>query len=218
VGSLATRPQHPLVTIFAAAGLPARPIAEKVAERLRVPILDLGGNVEQLTATLEKALSSEDRSRTALSDLLSRLGAASDSDDKSAFRTQLREAVLRLGSRTGGVVVSPVAAVVLSDQPGGLHVRLVAPLERRLAGARQEGESEDDARRRLEEIDREREASVKDTYGLDLNDPRLYQLTLDPTVFPLESCVDLIATAAESAVHEGVARPAPAVTAPSPAG
>jgi hypothetical protein len=37
---------------------------------------------------------------------------------------------------------------------------------------------------------------------VDGNDPRLYQLTLDPTVFPPASCVDLIVTAAETALHE----------------
>jgi cytidylate kinase len=41
-----------------------------------------------------------------------------------------------------------------------------------------------------------REAYVRHFYGVEPNDPHLYHLVIDSTVLSLDSCVELIATAA----------------------
>jgi len=80
-----------------------------------------------------------------------------------------------------------------------LHVRLDGPLDARVQRAvGLEGVDEDQARKLAAETDRAREAYVKHFYKCDSRDPRHYHLVLDSTALDLDTCVDLIVTAART--------------------
>ena len=86
---------------------------------------------------------------------------------------------------------------MLRDDPRALHVRLDGPTERRIAQAmRIQDIDRETAERRMRETDRAREAYLKHFYDTDVHDPRLYQLIIDSTAVGLDTCVELIATAA----------------------
>jgi cytidylate kinase len=61
--------------------------------------------------------------------------------------------------------------------------------------ARVEGVDAETARKRLALVDGARRHYVKRLYHVDIDDPALYQLQLDSTLLPLDSCVELIVSA-----------------------
>ena len=102
----------------------------------------------------------------------------------------------RLLAADGGVILGRAAAVVLGKDRG-FHVRLDGPAERRIVqGAAIEGISEEQARERLRAADKARAAYVRRLYRCDPADASLYHLVIDSTAVPLDTVIELIATAA----------------------
>jgi cytidylate kinase len=100
----------------------------------------------------------------------------------------------------GGVVLGRAGAVVLADHPAALHVRLDASREARLRRVMaHEHMPEGEAAALLDETDRAWESYVRHFYKTDPRDPRLYHLMIDSTAISLETCSDLIVTAAMAA-------------------
>jgi cytidylate kinase len=78
---------------------------------------------------------------------------------------------------------------------------LFGPVEARIAqGARIENVPVDSARRSQHEVDHARDHYVRHLYGLGIDDPSLYQLRIDATAVPLETCAELIVIAYRSLV------------------
>jgi cytidylate kinase len=99
----------------------------------------------------------------------------------------------------GGVILGRAAAIVLRDHPGAFHVRLDGDPERRVRQAiTLQGMSERDAREAMERNDRARTAYVRHFYGADAASPRYYDLVIDSTRVPIETCTEMIVNAAES--------------------
>ncbi|MBT2232837.1 AAA family ATPase [Nonomuraea sp. NEAU-A123] len=205
-----------VVTISATYGTAGSHIGPAVAERLGVPFVDraIPNTVAQeLGCTLEEALAHDDRAEHGLGRLLSgamRLptvtfggvdmyvpGAMPIAQEEFVRRT---ERLLKDTARAqGGVFLGRAGAVVLADHPGALHVRLDAPLKRRVRQTATLGElSEREARKIVEDNDRARSAYVRHFYRADPADPSIYHLVIDSTSIPVSTCVDLIAIAAEA--------------------
>lgn len=99
----------------------------------------------------------------------------------------------------GGVLLGRAGAVVLSNHPRALHVRLDGPPSRRIQRLCQQLDvDEQRAAEDLRDNDAAREAYVKQLYGVDAKDPRLYHLIIDSTWIPLVTCVELLASAARA--------------------
>jgi cytidylate kinase len=205
-----------VVTISATYGTAGSHIGPAVAERLGVPFVDraIPNTVAQeLGCTLEEALAHDDRAEHGLGRWLSgamRLptvtfggvdmyvpGAMPIAQEEFVRRT---ERLLKDTARAqGGVFLGRAGAVVLADHPGALHVRLDAPLKRRVRQTATLGElGEREARKIVEDNDRARTAYVRHFYRADPADPSLYHLVIDSTSIPVSTCVDLIAIAAEA--------------------
>ncbi len=140
-----------------------------------------------------------DRGRTGLAAAVVAWGAPADAGtlDEATFREEIELALADLTAAGAGVVLGRAGAVVLSDDERALHVRLDGPVERRIAAAMSRARIDrETAARQLERTDRARTAYVQHLYGVDARDPRLYHLIIDSTTLSLETCVDLIATAA----------------------
>ncbi|GAA3580752.1 hypothetical protein GCM10022419_072800 [Nonomuraea rosea] len=205
-----------VVTISATYGTAGSQIGPAVAERLGVPFVDRAipsAVAEELGCSLEEALAHDDRAEHGLGRLLSgamRLptvtfggvdmyvpGAMPLPPEEFVRRT---ERMLRdMARNQGGVFLGRAGAMVLADHPGALHVRLDAPIKRRIRQTATLGElSEREARRIIEDNDRARTAYVRHFYRADPADPCQYHLVVDSTTIPVPACVELIVTAAEA--------------------
>lgn len=203
-----------VVTISATYGTAGSLIGPAVAERLGVPFVDRAipsAVAEELGCTLEEALVHDDRAEHGLGRLLSgamRLptvtfggvdmyvsGAMPLAPEEYVRRTE--RMITQMARAQGGVFLGRAGALVLAAHPGALHVRLDAPAKRRVLQTAVLTEvTEREARKMLEDNDRARTAYVKHFYRADPADPLLYHLVLDSTTIPVDTCVDLIVTAA----------------------
>ena len=198
-----------VVTLSATYGAGGSQVGPMLAERLGVAFLDRAiptAVAERLSVPLEEALAHDESLGDAIGRLsssfalLPELAGAMVHADLLAEEDYRRETerAIREHAAEGAVVLGRAGQLVLRDEPGALHVRLDAPPERRVRQAMiLEGVDEETAQRRLRETDRAREAYVQHFYGADPRDCRLYHLTLDSTQLPLETCVELIAHAAQ---------------------
>ncbi|WP_049561107.1 cytidylate kinase-like family protein [Nonomuraea sp. SBT364] len=205
-----------VVTLSATYGTAGSHIGPAVAERLGVPFVDRaipGAVAQELGCTLEEALAHDDRAEHGLGRLLSgamRLptvtfggvdmyvpGVLPHAPEEFVRHTE--RVLIETAREQGGVFLGRAGAVVLADHPGALHVRLDAPVQRRVRQTATLGElTEREARKIIEDNDRARTAYVRHFYRADPADPRLYHLVVDSAAIPVAVCVDLIVTAAEA--------------------
>lgn len=218
-------PVAPVVTMTGLYGTGVSVIARRVAEELAVPFLDRGvlrGVAERLGVP-EDALErldphSEQLPRGPVRRWFDGLGAMSPGDSPAGSRETYQgryrsatEDFLAQATLHGGVVVGRGGMVVLRGVPGVLHVRLDGP-----PGAREEqamrmfGFDRRTAERRREVNDLARIDYVRREYGVDPEDPDLYDLRLRTTTLDWVTCVDVVVRAARSrAAEAGGDRAAP---------
>jgi cytidylate kinase len=204
-----------VVTLSASYGAGGAIIGPAVAERLGVPFLDRAVPAQvarDLEVPLDHVTPRDEQVRGWLHRLLGsvapmasdcligyephapRMAMMSDSEFLRCTERAIR-ATIKGG---GGVILGRAGALVLRDHPHALHVRLDGDVQRRVQRAMQElNLTEAQARDALERNDRARFAYVRRFYRADACDPALYHLQLDSTRVPLDTCVDLIAAAAE---------------------
>jgi cytidylate kinase len=219
----------PVVTISAAYGAGGSAVGPAVAARLGVPFLDRAvpsAVAARIGCSLDEALQRDDRAPGRFERLLSSaarlptvtigsvdtaLIGTTDEEGRLLYDHEFveqTERVLDEVAHRGGVVLGRAGAVVLSDRPGVLHVRLDGDPDARLRRARELWESGDrgewagaasgepPSARLLADNDRARAAYVRRFYRADPADPRHYHLVLDAVSLSLEACVDLVVRAA----------------------
>jgi cytidylate kinase len=205
------------VTISGQYGAGGSVVAPEVAKQLSLPLLDraISSDVAaKLHVSLHEAEGAELK-RSLVGKFFSiltplaggALGAGTDAappdavpapDDAALFREQA-EAIMANALTTGAVILGRAAAAAFRDEPNILRVRLFGPVEARIAqGARIENVSIESARRSQHEVDHARDHYVRHLYGLGIDDPSFYQLRIDATAVPFETCVELIVTAYRS--------------------
>ncbi len=118
--------------------------------------------------------------------------------NERAYQETMQQ-VVRAAVRTGHVViVGRGGQFILADQRDALHIRIVAPLELRVAYvARREVPNRDAARARVQEKDRARDRNMQAQFHRKADDPGLYDLVINTAVLDLDSAVDLICLALE---------------------
>lgn len=178
-----------------------RAIPLAVANRLEVPFDDAAALDEHVgTGWLERILTGFAGGETVPTALP---GDAFSSHD---FR-RATEQVLREQAATGeGVILGRGGVVLLRDDPRALRVRLDGPPDRRTRQAMRIRHLDADAADRARaQFDRTHEAYFRQFYGVQIQDPELYNLVLDSTSIALEDCVEIIALAAASTTDEAEA-------------
>ncbi len=208
----------PGVTITADYGAGGSYVAPAVARTLGLPMLDRAISTDvaaKLHVSVQEATGAQLKRSLAgrFFDVLAPLsggvlGAGTDAapptddfpphDDADMFREQA-EAIMRQALVSGAVIHGRAGAAAFQNEPGVLHVRLIGRLEARIAqGAKLEHVSLDDARRAQPQVDRARAHYVRRLYNVRIDDPALYDLQIDSTQIPLDTCVDLIVAAYRS--------------------
>jgi hypothetical protein len=200
-----------LIAISAAYGAAGSRIGPALAQRLRVPFVDRAiplAVAERLDVAVAAANVFDERSPASLLQrmLVGFIGADTgvpaapvpDLLSEEDFRTTT-EQVLRAQASTGeGVILGRGAAFVLRDDPRALLVRLDGPPERRIEQAMRLQELDrETAANALSRIDRAHAAYVRQSYGVRIDDAAAYHLVLDSTWLEIDTCVELIAIAAE---------------------
>ena len=200
-----------LVTLSATYGAGGSQVGPALARRLKVPFVDrlIPTQVAaRLGVRSAEAYAHDEVSRGLIARLLTSLGPigqafgtevpTSDALADSDF-IEMTERIIHERAETGkGVILGRAGAIVLSDDTRALHVRLDGPREARVIQAmRIQGIDSSTAERRMMETDRARHAYVSHFHHADARDPALYHLVIDSTAIDLDTCVALIALAAE---------------------
>ncbi len=213
-----------MVTIAALYGAAGTVIGPRVADQLGVPFLDraIPQAVAKRTGLPESVVEDVDEApRSGIQRLTASLGRAStisgatggsieqlDADVRS-IRGQIEEFLAR-ASISGGVAVGRGGMVILRSVPWALHVYLGGPREARVAQRMAlEGIDRATAEGRQKAEDRARISYVSRVYGVDGTDPALYHLMLDSTALDVDTCVELIVTAARARTRHP--RPSPPI-------
>ena len=107
------------------------------------------------------------------------------------------ETIFKLAANGRVILIGRGSSVITSKLRGGLHVRVVAPMDWRV---KQVAEFEDisdlkEARRYVEKNDRERGRFVQDYCAADLKEPSLYDLICNQQRLGVEGIIDLIVKA-----------------------
>src|SRR3989442_4579374 len=102
--------------------------------------------------------------------------------------------IVRAAAARGQVViVGRASQVILADLHDVLHVRIIAPFEKRVAYVMQrEGVDRHTAEARIHRKEHERASYLEREYQHHLDDAHLYDLVLNTSLLDLESAVDII--------------------------
>ena len=204
-------PAHPaVVTVAALHGAGGSLIGPRVAERLGVRFLDraISRSVAERAGLSEHAADAiEEAPRSATDRLvrgLARVANSSTASEQQATRVEFEDRRLRAeieeflsyAALSGGVVLGRGGAVVLADVPSALHVYLGGPKAARVQTIMElEGVDRVAAERDVTVHDRARRDFVQEAYGVNGDDPGLYDLMVDATAFGVDACVELIVAA-----------------------
>ncbi|HEV7209551.1 MAG TPA: cytidylate kinase-like family protein [Mycobacteriales bacterium] len=204
------------VTLSAAYGAGGSYVGPRLAEQLGLRFLDRAipaAVAGQLGVELAEAVAHDGRSEHGFGRLLTAIGRVPSATlggltgflppdqltDETVFAEHTARLLREVADDTGAVILGRAAAVVLAGRPQVLHVRMSGPPEARAKQAsRLRGVDLDTTRTRLRDNDAAREAYVKNLYGRDPRDPALYHVVLDSTALTLDTCVNLLVTAARS--------------------
>ncbi len=192
----------PVITIGRTYGAGGEPVGGLVAERLGAELVDAKIFEEvarQLELPHDEVEKHEEVPGSFLNRVLHALGTASIEfaappeatawtppyndlalDTRRAV-LQITQQVIREAARTGNaVIIGRGGAYILRDEPGALHVFLRASERDRVAALRDTfGFGEEEARRRIKQVDANRRAYVRQVYNHDWLDASHYHLVLD---------------------------------------
>jgi cytidylate kinase len=111
---------------------------------------------------------------------------------------RLNSVVLDMAKQGDAVFVGRGAQVLLKSFHCALHVRVIASMERRIRNLVARGYTEAAARRAIDRSDHERSAFIRFAFGVNCNDPALYDAVLCTDKLDVDLAVDTILTMARS--------------------
>jgi cytidylate kinase len=95
------------------------------------------------------------------------------------------------------VILGRGGQMILKNEPRALHVLCIAPANLRAYRlAERESQPLEEARHRMEKSDRARAAFYRKLWKVDVEDPRLYDLTIDTSKLSFDAAAEITATAA----------------------
>jgi cytidylate kinase len=200
-----------VITFSSSFGSGGSTVARSVADRLGWNLHNRAIPLEvasRLSVSLEAALANDEAAESRLGRMFAKysvqLASASAGNipadvfvREESFKEHSESIIRGLATSSNCVIVGRAAAIVLGMSGATLHVRLDGsrPL-RAVQAALALNISTEESTRRLLETDRARKLYVRHFYGADWTDPKLYHIVLDSTALRLETCTELILTAA----------------------
>jgi len=183
------------VTISREYGSGGGEIAARLAQQLEWQLVDhqIVAEAARELETHESVVQAHDEH---VAGVLSRLFGwpfPTTSQDTQAYHEKLHHLVESAANAGHVVIVGRGGQVLLANRRDVLHVRVVAPLELRVAYVvNREGLDTDAARRRVQEKDRARARYAQTQFHSQSDDPHLYDLVINTAILDLDSVVDQI--------------------------
>jgi MFS family permease/cytidylate kinase len=195
-----------VVTVSAPLGAGGDQVAQRLAEQLKLPFVDRAipaAVAEQLSVPVASARAHDERRESgALRLLVSAANteplfglevAAIDFDDEDQFRLATEASLWKLAATSGGVILGRVGAVILAGHPRAIHVRVAASRATRCRRVHEYGGFDQPAARRLiDRTDRARAEYARHLYGVDLNDPDLYDLIVATDKLSIDDAAEVV--------------------------
>jgi CMP/dCMP kinase len=117
------------------------------------------------------------------------------------FQQALRALIIELADSGKVIIIGRAACVLLRARQDVFHVRLVAPIEQRVARiARLRTISHTAAQAQIEASDRTRRAYLHRYYHAEWDDPQLYDLVLNMEKFTVDTAAEVICLAYRAAL------------------
>ena len=195
----AQKHQFPCITISREFGCEGVPVAQHLVEKLSTEdypwilfhrkLIQEISEKDVLQRDLEEIISDEKRNK--LHQYIEQL--LSHKPTNVQQYKKLGQTIRVLGTRGRSVILGAGAAILTSDIPHALHVRLRAPLDfkvKRVSGLLNIPDSE--ARKKIRENDTERQEFIYEFTRKDLRDPHHYHLILDNSMFDVSQITELI--------------------------
>jgi cytidylate kinase len=180
-----------ILTISREYGSGGREIGRRVAQRLGYQYVDK----EKLFEDLEQAGNRWGRVAHELDEVCPTVWERFDWQYRG-YVAQVESLILAYAAEDRVVIIGRGGSFLLQDIPFCLRVRLVAPLEVRLERIMaREGLSRAAAERLIGRVDGERACFIKANYGVDWDEDRWYDLTLNTGSLTYDQAVDLLAEA-----------------------
>jgi CMP/dCMP kinase len=202
-----------VVTISRQYGSGGGEVAVRLAHRLGWQVLDhavVEEVAESLNLTQPEAEERDERAQSfvvsliAGARLMGNVGLQGDDHpvsglaDLDIYARTVRGVIESAASIGNVVIIGRAAQFVLANRPDALHVRIIAPLEQRIAYvAHREQLDHAAARARILTKDSDREHYAQDVFAGDWNDEMLYDLAINTGGLDLDSVVDEIWLALE---------------------
>lgn len=133
------------------------------------------------------------------------LGVRPSQDAQRAYQNALSQVLHELAAEGNVIIVGRAGQAILQGHPDMLHVRIIAPAELRAERLMREHQvSLKSAKTMVEASDRARKSFLRKFYGMDWNDPQLYDLTINTAHILPQTAAALIAAAYADmfAIHE----------------
>ncbi len=187
------------IAIAREAGAPGTSVAQEVGKRLGWPVYDheLLERIAREMGLRVNLLESVDEKRQSW--ILESLEAFSEMPyvSETTYVRHLAQAILSLGAHGECVIVGRGAAQILPRQTT-LAVRIIGQVQDRIAllSARL-GLSKQEAGRKVEEMDRERQGFIQAHFHKDPREPHLYDLLLNISRWSVAECAEIIVRAQE---------------------
>jgi cytidylate kinase len=194
----------PVVTLFESYGSGASYIGPRVAQALRVPFHPQAFSSEELEGAmtdreneglLARVFGAMGGSYTSYAGLEGPGVATAQRDNYELVMENTR--TVQEQARAGGVIMGRNGALILADWPGALHVKLDGPLQQRIErAAKESGIDTERAAKRQKREDQIRADMSIELYGWDPREPDRYDLVVNTGTMDLDTCADIIVTAA----------------------
>nr|MBN2278445.1 cytidylate kinase-like family protein [candidate division Zixibacteria bacterium] len=184
----------PIVTISRQRGSQGSYLAEKLAEKLGYQLLhrEIIDEISSSSGYRRKIIESlDDKVRSHIELWFEGVFKGIYIDASDYFR-QLYKVIMSI-SELGGVVVVGRGANFILTQDQGLHVRVVASVPKRIDNlVNYQNLPRELAEIEVKKLDRSRAEFVKNNFGVDINDPRAYDLVINTTFIGIEDAISLV--------------------------
>jgi cytidylate kinase len=116
------------------------------------------------------------------------------------YRSILESIVFDLTQLGDVLIIGQAGQLILREDPNALHVRVVAPLDKRVRVIQARFDvSQEEARGRIRASDKARADYLKRHYREDIDDAKLYDLTLNTGTVPEDAAIKLTVDAVKAA-------------------
>ena len=195
----------PFITISREPGAGAWTLAQQLVAALDAPgggehawtcwdreLMEKVATDQNIHAPLMQSL--EESSHSWLSDFFGSLSMSNAAPgDEASLYTKVAGTVRALAQAGHTIIVGGGGVFITRRMPGGIHVRLIAPLEHRIAAlAQREGVSKDEAAARIRRLEKNRQSFFKRYWPKELISPESFTVTLNTARIKSGTIVEII--------------------------